>query len=121
MEKEVETPAVQIGVVHTGNKLEVHQHFLRPVDRQKLIRDLMSFKDSDPTFFKLVQNICTELHGNFMFSKLPDGELKALHEVKNLVFGLYQEKEQHRLEVISLSQQLQRSPVQRFIRKLLVD
>ena len=121
MVKEAQISQCEIGVVHTGDKLEVHQHFLRPIDRQKLIRDLMSFKDSDPTFFKLVQNICTELHGNFMFSKLPDDQLKALHEVKNLVFSLYQEKEQHRLEVISLSQQLQGSPVKRFIRKLLED
>lgn len=89
MEKEAQISQCEIGVVHTGEKLEVHQHFLRPVDRNKLIRDLMSFKESDPNFFKLIQDICTELHGNFMFSKLPDAQLKGLHEVKNLTVFNY--------------------------------
>ncbi|MFQ1015813.1 hypothetical protein [Avibacterium paragallinarum] len=117
MPKETQLSDCQIGVVHTGDKIEVHQHFLSQLDRRKIIHHLLALKESDTSFFKLIQDICTAQHGSFMFAKLNDTDLKALFEIKTLVFSLYQEKEKHRLEVINLQQQLQKANAP-FLRKV---
>lgn len=104
------------------NNLEIHHHYYTLIERKRIIAHLMEFQKSDPAFFKLLQDICTELHGNFMFSKLDDSNLKTFMQIKSLVFTLYQQKENHRLDVIQYQQQLDNAkqhPLKFFMANLL--
>lgn len=85
--------------VENQTKIEVHQHFFSPFERDKLHQEIMALRDSDPAFFKILQNTCTRLHGSFMFVKLKDEEFRQFYEIKNILFSIYQDKEKHRLSL----------------------
>lgn len=85
--------------IDSKTKVEIHQHFISPLDRKKLTKELMGFKSTDPQFFKALQDICTQMRGDFMFIKFNDEEFLKFYEIKNILFSFYQEKENHRLSL----------------------
>ncbi|MCT8721887.1 hypothetical protein KZ383_10535 [Glaesserella parasuis] len=85
--------------IEKQTKVEIHQHFISPLDRKKLTKELMGFKSTDPQFFKALQDICTQMRGDFMFIKFNDEEFLKFYEIKNILFSFYQEKENHRLSL----------------------
>ncbi|KMK50548.1 hypothetical protein RO21_11175 [[Actinobacillus] muris] len=85
--------------VENQTKIEIHQHFFSPFEREKLHQEIMALRDSDPVFFKMLQNTCTRLYGSFMFVKLKDEEFRKFYEIKNVLFSMYQDKEKHRLSL----------------------
>lgn len=83
-----------VNIVHTGDKLEIHQHIFTSLDRRKLHSELMTLRTSHPDFFKALQDICTEMKGDFMFVEMDDTEFKKFYGIKNILWDFYQEKVQ---------------------------
>lgn len=96
--------------------IEIHQHFISPLDRKKLHKELMAFQKSDPELFNAIRGIAVEMSGDVMFVKFDDTKFQSFYGIKNIVFKFYQEKECLRL---ALSQE--QSKVHSLERELAVE